>query len=326
MELRHLRYFIAAAEELNFSRAAERLGINQPPLSLQIRQLEEEIGASLFRRGARGVELTDAGKLLLEESRAILGQVETAKTDVKRRARGETGQIVIGSASGTYFHPFVPAIVREYGMQYPDIVVAPQASQTALLVARLRAGLIDVAFIWRPIGGADGLAIEPLDREDTVIVLPVGHALSGRAAVPLAALAKETFLIFPRAFHPDAYDLIISACHRVGINPAFGQEAPDIVSSIPLVAAGLGVSIVPRSVARILTDGVVYLPIEGDAPRVEIALAYRRGDPSPAVQNFVALAHRTIRATARSRSSDDAIEVETPGRPPALVDQQGRVG
>jgi DNA-binding transcriptional LysR family regulator len=316
MELRHLRYFIAVAEELNFSRAAERLGINQPPLSLQIRQLEEEIGASLFNRGARGVELTDAGKLLLEEARAILGQVEAAKTDVRRRARGETGQIEIGSASGTYFHPLVPAIVREYGMQFPNVVVAPQASHTALLVARLRAGLVDVAFIWLPIGDADGLAIEPLVDEDTVIAVPAGHALSGLASVPLAALAKETFLLFPRALQPDAHDLVIAACHRAGFNPAFGQEAPDIVSSIPLVAAGLGVSMVPRSMGRILVDGVQYLPIEGDAPRVEICLAHRRGDTSPAVQNFIAIAHRTIRTMAQERGKDNVIVAEKANEPP----------
>ena len=132
MELRHLRYFVAVAEELNFTRAAKRLGINQPPLSLQIRQLEKEMGTPLFHRRARGIELTGAGKLLLEEARIILKQVERAKTGVQRRARGETGRINLGSVGGTYFHPLIPAIIREYRMHYPDVVLFPQASSTSL--------------------------------------------------------------------------------------------------------------------------------------------------------------------------------------------------
>src|SRR5208282_4769681 len=132
MELRHLRYFVAVAEELNFTRAAERLGINQPGLSLQIRQLEKEVGAPLFHRLTRGVELTNAGKLMLEDARVILKQVEQAKIGVRRRARGETGHLIIGSAGGTYFHPLIPKIIREYRMHYPNVVLFPQASNTPL--------------------------------------------------------------------------------------------------------------------------------------------------------------------------------------------------
>ena len=315
MELRHLRYFVAVAEEQNFTRAAERLGINQPPLSLQISQLEKEMGAPLFHRRSRGIELTDAGKLLLEEARIILKGVETAKIGVQRRARGETGQIIVGSASGTYFHPLIPAIVREYGMRHPNIVLAPEASHPTLLVARLRAGLIDLAVTWLPINDSEGLTIEPLGGEDAVIVLPAGHVLSGLTSVPLAALANETFLLFPRALHPDAYDLVISACHRAGLNPVFGQEAPDIVSSIPLVAAGLGVSIVPRSTSGIMAEGVVFVPIEGDAPCVEICLVHRRSDPSPAVQNFVAVARRVVRMAAPGKSHEDRKQAKSRGLP-----------
>ena len=151
MELRHLRYFLAVAEELNFTRAAEKLGINQPPLSLQIRQLEKEIGTPLFRRNPRGVELTNAGRLMLEEARIIFRQVERAKTGVQRRGRGETGRITIGSSGGTYFHPLIPTIIREYRTHYPDVVLFPAASNTPLLVVRLQAGQIDVALLRTPI-------------------------------------------------------------------------------------------------------------------------------------------------------------------------------
>ena len=315
MELRHLRYFVAVAEELNFTRAAKRLGINQPGLSLQIRQLEKEMGSPLFHRRTRGVELTNAGKLMLEEARIILKQVEQVKIGVQRRARGETGRIIVGSSGGTYFHPLIPAIIREYGMRYPDIVLTPEASNSALLVARLRAEQIDVAFIRAPISDSDGLVIEPLVDEDFLTILPAGHALSGSASVPLAALAKETFVLWPRALNPGYYDSIIAACHRAGFSPALGQEAPEVMSIIPLVAARLGVSIVPRSTSRIQADGVFYLSIEGDVPRAEICLAYRRDDRSPAVQNFVAVARRAMRSTVQSKSSDVAKVVKKANAP-----------
>jgi DNA-binding transcriptional LysR family regulator len=315
IELRHLRYFVAVAEELHFTRAAKRLGINQPPLSTQIRQLEDELGAQLFRRHPRGVELTDAGKLMLEEARAILGQVEAAKMGVRRQTRGETGQITVGSAGASYFHPLIPAIFREYGLKYPGVILAPQASSTELLVARLRAGQIDVAFIRPPIDGSDGLAIEPLVDEETVIVVPAGHALSNSASAPLAALAKETFVLCSRAQNPGCHDSIIAACRRAGFNPALGQEAPQIVSVIPLVAAGLGVSIVPRSTSRILVDGVSYLSIEGEAPRSLIGLAHRRNDRSPAVKNFVTVARHIMLTAIQSKSNDNAKEVEETGAP-----------
>jgi DNA-binding transcriptional LysR family regulator len=300
MELRHLRYFVAVAEELNFTRAAERLGIHQPPLSQQIKQLEEELGTPLFRRRTRGLELTDAGKLLFEEARAILRQVEHATTGVQRRARGETGRIIVGSAGATYFHPLIPAVIRNYGMQYPEVILAPRASSTALLIARLVAGQVDIAFIRPPISDREGIAITTLVDEDFVIVVPAGHRLSNSASAPLAALAEEKFVLFPRELNPGAYDALISACRRAGFTPLLGQEAPQIVSIIPLVAAGLGVSIVPRSTSRILFDGVCYLSIEGESPRAKISLAYRRHDRSPAVRNFVAVARRSVRTTSVS--------------------------
>ena len=292
MELRHLRYFVAVAEELNFTRAAKRLRISQPPLSLQIRQLEKEMGTPLFRRRARGIELTSAGKLLLEEAHIILKQVERTKTDVRRSGRGETGRINLGSVGGTYFHPLIPAIIREFRTHYPDVVLFPQASSTALLVARLCCGQIDIAFVRPPLRDDEGVVIEPLVDEPAVIALPTGHPLSRSISAPLRAFANETFILYPRELNPGNYNSFIAACHKAGFSPKLGQEAPQIVSTIPLVAAGLGVSIVPVSTSRILADSVVYLPIEGDAPRALIALAHRRDDFSPVVQNFIAVARR----------------------------------
>lgn len=299
MELRHLRYFVAVAEQLSFTRAAQGLGISQPPLNAQIRQLEKELGSQLLRRRARGVELTSAGKLLLEEARLILKQVETAKTSVRRRARAETGRLIVGSAGATYFHPLIPEIIREYGKRFPDIVLMPTASNTALLIARLRTGNVDIAFVRPPISDTSGLVLQPLVSEDSVVVLPKSHKLAGLASVALAELAREVFVMYPRELNPDSYDAIIVACRASGFNPALGQEAPQIVSVIPLVAAGLGISIVPRSTTRILSDEVRYVPIKGHAPPAEIHLAYRRQDASQAAKDFVAVARRLLRAKGR---------------------------
>jgi DNA-binding transcriptional LysR family regulator len=220
MELRHLRYFVAVAEKLNFTLAAKRLGINQPPLSLQIRQLENEMGTPLFVRHGRGVELTNAGTLLLEDARVTLKQVEQAKIGVRRRARGETGRLNIGSSGGTYFHPLVPKIIREYRMHYPNVFLFPQASNTVLLIAQLRAEKIDIAFIRTPIGESEGLALELLDDEPTVVVVPTGHPLSRSTSVPLRALAEETIILqHPRELNPENYDSIISAFKSAGFSP-----------------------------------------------------------------------------------------------------------
>jgi DNA-binding transcriptional LysR family regulator len=271
--------------------------------------LEKEMGTPLFRRGSRGVELTDAGKLMLEEGRIILRQVERATTGVRRRARGETGRLKVGSGGGTYFHPLIPAIIREYGMRYPEMVLNPESSNTPLMVARLRAGQIDVAFVRPPISDDEGLALDPLVDEPTVMVLPNGHPLQGAAAAPLNAFANEPLILFPRVLNPGNYDAIIAACHRAGFSPRLGHEAPQIVSVLPMVAARLGVSIVPQSTGRIQIDGAFYLPIEGDAPRAAIALAHRRIDRSAAVKNFVAVARRAAAAAARQESPDVAAEV-----------------
>jgi DNA-binding transcriptional LysR family regulator len=298
MELRHLRYFVAVAEERSFRRAAERLGIQQPPLSLQIRHLEREMGTSLFRRHARGVEPTDAGRLLLEEARVILNQVEQAKSGVARRGRGESGQLNVGSSGATDFHPLIPAIIREYGTEFPDVDLVPEASNTALMLARLRAGALDLAFVRPPVVERDGLVAIRLVDEDSVMVLPSRHPLAGRRAAPLSALARETLILHSRAVNPGGHDLIVAACRHAGFEPILGQSAPQIVSIVPMVAAGLGVSIVPQSMSRVAIDGAFFLPIEGGGPRAEIWLAHCRDERSPTVRKFVAVARREMRRAA----------------------------
>lgn len=292
MELRHLRYFIAVAEERHFTRAAERLGIKQPPLSLQIRQLEQEIGTPLFHRLSRGVELTEAGVMLHDEATRILDQLEQVKARVQRCARGETGRVQLGFAGATYFQPLVPGIVRAYREHYPSVALSPEASNTPRLVAGLRNGEIDVAFVRPPVSDGDGLAFEPLVNEPMVVVLPESHPHADDPCVPLTLLAPETIILFPRAIGPGLHDTVIASCQQAGFSPRLGQEAPQIPSIVHLVAAGFGVSIVPRSIAQISAQGVRYVDIQGDGPVAPIALAYRRDDRSAVVRNFIALAHQ----------------------------------
>jgi DNA-binding transcriptional LysR family regulator len=300
MELRHLRYFVAVAEELHFTRAAERLGIKQPPLSLQIRQLERELGTSLFHRLTRGVELTETGTLLLDEARRILDQVERIKAGVQSRARGETGSIHLGFACATCFQPLVSGIIRAHRERYPDVLVSLEQRDTPLLVAGLRNGEIDVAFIRSPLRDGEGLEVEPLVEEPMVILLPESHPRAGDRSMPLAALADETLILFPRAVGPGLHDAIIASCQRAGFSCKLSQDSPQILTTVLMVAAGLGVSIVPQSITQIRLAGVAYLRIEGETPRAPISLAYRRDDRSTSVRNFVASARRHGRTAHQS--------------------------
>ncbi|HVH79004.1 MAG TPA: LysR family transcriptional regulator [Stellaceae bacterium] len=295
MELRHLRYFVAVAEEGHVTRAAARLGIQQPPLSQQIPALERELDAQLFRRKPRGVELTPAGKALLDEARAILARTEAAIVAAKRAAQGETGRIGIGFTSSASFHPFVPRVIRVFREGHPLVALALEESGTTELVEALRARAIDAAFVRSPVGENADLFVRPLLDEPMVAALPSGHALSAaHDPLPLAALAGETFILYRRPVGPGLHDAIIAACDRAGFSPRIGQEAPRMLSTLSLVAAGLGVTVVPASMSRLEAEGVAYRPLDSSAPlTAPLNLAYRRDEISAAVRRFVALVQRS---------------------------------
>ena len=237
------------------------------------------------------MELTDAGKLLLEQARIILKQVEDATVGVRRRGRGETGRISVG-ASGSYFHPLIMRILHECKRRYPHLVIAAdvEITNTALLIAWLRTGRIDACLVPLPIDDSEGLAFEPLIDEDCVIALPHGHLLGNSGAASLASLAKDKFVLFGQNVNPALYKSIFAACTRAGFRPKVDQEAAQIVSVLPMVAAGFGVSIVPRSFAEIRFAGVSYIDIEADAPRATIALVWRHDERSAAIKNAVNVA------------------------------------
>lgn len=267
MDIRHLRYFVAVAEEGAVTKAAERLGIQQPPLSHQIRQLEDELGTRLLRRLPRGVELTDAGRVLLAEAREILDRMERAIARVRRSGKGEEGSLAIGFTSSASFHPFVLDTIRAFAEAHPRVSLALEESNTGELVTNIHAEQMDVAFIRSPVKLVQGLVVHRLMDEEMFVAIPADHALAraGRrkATAPLAltALKDEPMILYRRRTGPGLYDTIVNACHAAGFTPSVEQEAPRIVSTLNLVAAGVGVSLVPACLARLHFEGVVYRPL-----------------------------------------------------------------
>lgn len=292
MELRHLRYFVAVADELHFTRAAKRLGMEQPPLSQQIRLLEAEIGTPLFHREARAVRLTDAGRVFSDDARAILAHVQRATDHARRVARGDLGRIGVGMINSAPFHPFVPRVLREYGQQHPDVALSLDENSTPVLAAAVLADQLDIAFVRPLLGDEPGLVTEALFDEDVLIALPQAHRLAAEPALALEQLKGEPFVLFSRPVGAGLYDDILAACRRAGFSPRIGQEASQVTSIVNLVAAGLGVSLVPASMQQIHSDGVAYRTILGDAPKARMSLVYRRGDESATVRNMVELARR----------------------------------
>jgi len=297
MELRHLRYFVAVAEEGHVTRAAERLGMQQPPLSQQIRALEREVGAQLFRRKPRGMELTAAGRAFLGDAQAILAQVEHAFATTRRTARGEEGRIGVGFTSSAPFHPFVPRVIRAFREGSPLVALSLEESGTGELVEALRDEKLDAVFIRSSAVDLSDLAVHRLMDEEMIAALPAGHSLAGKnSMIALAALSNEPFVLYRRPAGPGFYDAIITACRDAGFNPAVAQEAPRILSTLNLVAAGLGISIVPASLQRMQMDGVVYRRLKTARKLIApLSLAVRRSEASAAVRRFVDLVRRSAR-------------------------------
>ena len=298
MDLRHLRYFIAVAEEGPITRAAERLGMQQPPLSQQIKAMERELDVQLFLRKPRGVELTEAGRALLEDARAMLAHLDRALETARRTARGEQGRICVGMTPTAPFHPLVPRAVRAFRDSFPRVSVSLEEALSDGLLDRLRSERMDVAFIRNSVSDPTGLAVTPLLDELMVVALPSGHTLAQGAAettVPLRSLASETFILYGPP-GSGIYDRTIAACQAAGFSPRVGQLAPRITSTLGLIAAGLGIALIPASMQRMAMDGVAYRRVTGSLqPRAVLSLASRRNDPSAIVQQFLKVARRTAK-------------------------------
>lgn len=292
MELRHLRYFVAVAEELHFGRAAEKLHISQPPLSMQIRALEEELGVVLLNRTQRHVSLTQAGNAMLQEARQILSHVEQAVLTTRRAGRGEIGELAIGFISIADYN-VLPVILREFRHTYPLVNLSLKESTTDAQIDDLINGRIDVGLLLPPISEPALESVAVL-REPLIAALPQQHPLAKKpGAITLAGLADGSFILFPRHMAPGLYDDVLSFCRAAGFSPRIGQEAIQMQTIISLVSADLGVALIPESLRNLQRTGVVYKSLKETSPLTEIHIAWRRGDPLPVLRSFVELAQRT---------------------------------
>lgn len=291
MELRHLRYFVAVAEELHFGRAAKRLHIAQPPLSQQIRALEADVGVALFWRNQRGVSLTPAGRVFLQEAYKVLADAEQAIVKAQRASRGEIGVLRIGFVTSAAYGK-LPEIIRAFRAHYPDVTLELQEQGTLAQLERLQGGAQDVGFLrldesMATAQRAEGLHLEPVWHEPFVVALPERHRLAEQSAIALPELASEDFVFLPRARSPNIYDQVMTLCREAGFSPRIVQEASLTQTILALVAAGLGVTITPASSQSQPPPGLLFRPIAGATCETQMLAVWRAQDPSPTLGAFV---------------------------------------
>jgi DNA-binding transcriptional LysR family regulator len=302
MELRHLRYFVTLAEELHFGRAAAKLHISQPPLSMQIRALEAELGVTLLKRTQRHVSLTQAGAALLGEARHILARVEQAVLTTKRAGRGEIGELAIGFISVADYN-VLPVVLREFRRRFPLVNLTLRESTTDAQTRDLGAGRIDVGFVLPPISDPSLESISIL-REPLIAALPEKHPLARKPGkLALEKLKDAPFILFPRPYAPGLYDDIVSCCKAAGFSPRVEQEAIQMQTIVSLVSAELGVALIPASLTNLRRTGVVYKFLKAGSPLTDIHLVWRRGDDLPALRVFIDVASQVVKGTSARRTA-----------------------
>jgi DNA-binding transcriptional LysR family regulator len=295
VELRQLRYFLAIAEEGNFSRAAKRLHVSQPPLSTQIKNLEDELGVRLLERTNRGVSLTAAGAVFFEETRAVLARLEHAKSKAVRADRGDAGMLSVGFVSIADYGVLPPAL-KTFRASFPLIDVHLHELTTDAQIRELRAVRLDLGIGLGPVDEPD-LEFERLLREELVLAAPAAHpAMKSNGAVDLRMLSKESFIVPPRELAPGLYDLTISRCRASGFVPRITQHARQMQTVIGLVSSGMGVALVPSSVRNLKRTGVQYRPLRGKAALVELGIVRLRNVDNPAREHFVEVLRQAARA------------------------------
>lgn len=294
MELRRLMYFVAVAEEGSFTRAADRLHMAQPPLSQQIRQLEREVGGPLFDRTTRRVSLTETGEVLLEHARVVLAAAERGMDAAQRSARGETGEITIGF-SGTATYDLMPFVARAYMSRRPEVGLHLRGEMLAhQQVEALRGQEIDVA-VTRALDEVPTDLEGRLLRSDPLMaVLPESHHLAGRRVISLTDLAPDRFVTHPTTPPSAMYALVERACELAGFIPTIRHEVGETASLVSLVAAGLGVAVVPASVRHLRIPGAVYRPLDGCDVSAPLHLLWRDSEQSPVVKNCIEIVSELV--------------------------------
>jgi LysR family transcriptional regulator, benzoate and cis,cis-muconate-responsive activator of ben and cat genes len=287
-ELRHLRYFVAVAEELNFRRAAERLHMAQPPLSLAIRQLEQELGTKLFSRSTREVNLTDAGRVFLEGARRTLAELERAGRDARRAGSGELGQLRVAYSWSARFET-LPVIGRAFRASHPDVALLTEAMWNASMLPALRSGAVDVAIALCPETAA-GFSYEAIRDEPVVAILPTAHPHANDDQLALEALRGDDFVMFPRELAPRLHDFLVDLCRRAGFEPHAGEGSFHSEWDLRTLADANLVSLAPRAVSVDLPDGLAAVVVADPPDQIQTSLIWRTGDSSLANGAFRSIA------------------------------------
>ena len=286
MELRHLRYFACVAEELNIGKAALRLHISQPPLTRQIQQLEEEVGAQLFRRTSKGVELTDAGRVLYDDARHILDLARRAAERTHKAALGRLGRIDV-AIFGSGIFGAIPQLLRRFRASFPEVNIVLHSMTKEQQIDALNHRSITVAFnrLMRPM---DGLICETVLTEPLYVAMPSGHALNARTAVVMAELQGQPLVLFPTGSRPSFIDRVQQLCRESGFVPDVAQEVGDVVHALALVATGFGFCLVPHSATHLALPGVTYRPLfHTTESHVDLCCIYREDDRSELLHAFL---------------------------------------
>ncbi|SHM18173.1 LysR substrate-binding domain-containing protein [Rhodanobacter sp. OK091] len=296
-DFRQLRYFVAVAEELSFTRAALRLHLSQPPLSQQIQSLEQDLGVRLLERTKRHVALTEPGRVFLEQARQILAKADEARSEVTAAAAGYSGQLRLAYTVSVSFHPALPQALLRYGQIAPNVRLKLSEMYTEPQFAALLAGEIDVGFVRdEPVHALDArdLRFDVIDREPLLLALPAGHHLAKRDSLRLAEVAGDAFVSQPRELASTLYDRLVKLAATAGFQPTIAQHAQQINGLLALVAAGLGLALVPASMRTVQLAGISYVSLEDSDAHLLLAVASRAGDRSPALQQFLATVADTV--------------------------------
>ena len=290
VELHHLRHFAAVADELHFGRAAERLGMTQPPLSQSIKRLEAALGVTLFERSRRKVMLTAAGRVFQEEAKRALVQADAAIRLARRAASEEIAQLSIGFVSAALYR-LLPDALRRFRRRFPDVEIRLEEQSTEAQLAGLRDGSLDIGFVHPPLQDTADLTWKTVSRDRPIAAIPAAHDLAGAASIELTALADCDFVLFPGRQGPVLQGRIIQACRRAGFLPRIVQEAQRMHTILSLVAAGLGVSLVPSGARSLGLDGVVFVPVAGlpDDLAWELAMIRRPRSARRHARAFIAM-------------------------------------
>ena len=311
MELRQLRYFVAVAEDLHFGHAAQRLRIAQPALSRQIQALEKEMLVQLLFRNRRRVQITPAGQVFLERARLILTRTEEAVLAAQRAGGGVSGTLNLGFV-GSATYDVLPSALRAFREAAPHVDLTLSEMTVHAQIEALTEKRIDIGLLRLPVKTA-GLVYRRISREPLYVALPRSHRLAAMPALRLSALAEESFVLYPDHPRPSWTEFVVGLCQQAGFRPIVVQRTVEIQTTLSLVAAGIGVSIVPKCVGNIQRKDVAFRRLTGVRARTELLAAYREHDPSPVVQTFLKVLWRRVRSQGPERKSkhDRPADTET---------------